>query len=45
MKKTEEIRSEFPSLLTQDDQGNQVVYLDGPGGTQVPLRVIESILN
>ena len=43
MKKTEEIRSEFPSLLTQDDQGNQVVYLDGPGGTQVPLSVIESI--
>ena len=43
MKKTEEIRSEFPSLLTQDDKGNQVVYLDGPGGTQVPLSVIESI--
>ena len=43
MKKTEEIRSEFPSLLTQDEKGNQVVYLDGPGGTQVPTSVIESI--
>ena len=43
MKKTEEIRLEFPSLLTLDEKENQVVYLDGPGGTQVPTCVIESI--
>ena len=43
MKKTETIRSEFPSLFEKDEKGNQVVYLDGPGGTQVPISVIESI--
>ena len=43
MKKTEKIRLEFPSLLTLDEKENQVVYLDGPGGTQVPTCVIESI--
>jgi cysteine desulfurase family protein (TIGR01976 family) len=36
------IRSEFPSLrLTQD--GRPVVFLDGPGGTQVPQRVIDAV--
>lgn len=43
MKKTETIRSEFPSLFEKDEKGNQVVYLDGPGGTQVPISVIESV--
>ena len=43
MKKIETIRIEFPSLLVKDERGNQVVYLDGPGGTQVPINVIESI--
>ena len=43
MKKIETIRLEFPSLLVKDERGNQVVYLDGPGGTQVPINVIESI--
>ena len=43
MKKIDTIRSEFPSLLVKDEKGNQVVYLDGPGGTQVPTNVIDSI--
>ena len=43
MKKIETIRIEFPSLLVKDERGNQVVYLDGPGGTQVHTNVIERI--
>ena len=38
----EGIRSQFPALdRTQD--GTQVAYLDGPGGTQTPLGVIEAM--
>ena len=33
------IRQQFPALQ-QDVQGRPAIYLDGPGGTQVPQRVI-----
>jgi cysteine desulfurase family protein (TIGR01976 family) len=37
------LRAQFPALLrTQDDK--RVVYLDGPGGTQVPERVIDAVV-
>src|SRR5271154_2740151 len=36
------VRSQFPSL-TQTVDGNPAVFLDGPGGTQVPQRVIDAI--
>jgi cysteine desulfurase family protein (TIGR01976 family) len=36
------VRSQFPSL-TQSVNGNPAVFLDGPGGTQVPQRVIDAI--
>jgi cysteine desulfurase family protein (TIGR01976 family) len=36
------IRSEFPSLQLAQG-GRQVVFLDGPGGTQVPQRVIDAV--
>ncbi len=36
------VRSQFPSLA-QMVNGRPVVFLDGPGGTQVPQRVIDAI--
>ncbi len=36
------LRGEFPSLLLAQD-GRPVVFLDGPGGTQVPQRVIDAV--
>jgi cysteine desulfurase family protein (TIGR01976 family) len=36
------VRSQFPSL-SQTVAGQPAVFLDGPGGTQVPLRVIDAI--
>jgi cysteine desulfurase family protein (TIGR01976 family) len=36
------IRSQFPSL-NQTVNGQPAVFLDGPGGTQVPQRVIDAI--
>lgn len=37
-----ELRKQFPALaLTLD--GRPVVYFDGPGGTQVPQRVIDAV--
>jgi len=36
------VRSQFPSL-TQTVNGHPAVFLDGPGGTQVPRRVIDAI--
>jgi cysteine desulfurase family protein (TIGR01976 family) len=36
------VRSQFPSL-TQTVNGRPAVFLDGPGGTQVPQRVIDAI--
>ena len=36
------VRSQFPSL-EQTVNGHPAVFLDGPGGTQVPQRVIDAI--
>ncbi len=36
------VRSQFPSL-TQTVNGQPAVFFDGPGGTQVPHRVIDAI--
>jgi len=38
------IRSQFPSLA-QTVNGHPTTFLDGPGGTQVPQRVIDAISN
>lgn len=38
------IRSQFPSLA-QTVNGRPAAFLDGPGGTQVPQRVIDAIDN
>ena len=37
------IRENFPSLNLKDSKGNNIIYLDGPGGTQVPSCVINGI--
>ncbi|MGH8951577.1 MAG: aminotransferase class V-fold PLP-dependent enzyme, partial [Acidimicrobiia bacterium] len=36
------IRSMFPAL-SRTENGRPVAYLDGPGGTQVPQRVIDAM--
>jgi cysteine desulfurase family protein (TIGR01976 family) len=36
------IRAQFPAL-GQKVNGRSVIYLDGPGGTQVPQRVIDAV--
>jgi cysteine desulfurase family protein (TIGR01976 family) len=36
------LRAEFPALARHHD-GRPVVFLDGPGGTQVPQRVIDAV--
>lgn len=41
---TTEIRSQFPSLQRRYND-HPLIFLDGPGGTQVPERVISSISN
>jgi cysteine desulfurase family protein (TIGR01976 family) len=38
----EALRAEFPALRRQQD-GRPVAFLDGPGGTQVPQRVIDAV--
>lgn len=38
----EALRTEFPSLAREQD-GQPVAFLDGPGGTQVPQRVIDAV--
>ena len=38
------VRSQFPAL-TQTVNGHSAAFLDGPGGTQVPQRVIDAISN
>jgi cysteine desulfurase family protein (TIGR01976 family) len=38
------IRAQFPSLA-QTVNGQPAVFFDGPGGTQVPQRVIDAIAN
>jgi cysteine desulfurase family protein (TIGR01976 family) len=37
-----EIRAQFPALA-RVEQGHPVAYFDGPGGTQVPRRVVEAM--
>ena len=37
------LRAEFPSLARSQD-GRPVAFLDGPGGTQVPQRVIDAVV-
>ena len=41
----DKVRSNFPSLSLKDENENQIIYLDGPGGTQVPSTVIDAISN
>jgi len=36
------IRGQFPALK-QEVNGHPVIFLDGPGGTQVPQRVIDAV--
>ena len=38
----EALRAEFPALRREQD-GRPVVFLDGPGGTQVPQRVVDAV--
>ena len=37
------VRSQFPALQQTDAQGRPHIYFDGPGGTQVPQRVIDAM--
>lgn len=37
-----QIRAQFPALARQHE-GLQVAYFDGPGGTQVPQRVVDAM--
>ena len=37
------VRSRFPALQETDAHGRPFVYFDGPGGTQVPQRVIDAM--
>lgn len=37
------VRQQFPALQQTDAQGRPYVFFDGPGGTQVPQRVIDAI--
>jgi cysteine desulfurase family protein (TIGR01976 family) len=39
----EALRAEFPALA-RTQGGRPVVFLDGPGGTQVPQRVIDAVV-
>ncbi|MBA3322940.1 MAG: cysteine desulfurase-like protein, partial [Pyrinomonadaceae bacterium] len=37
-----DIRTQFPAL-DRRHAGHQVAYFDGPGGTQVPRRVVDAM--
>ena len=37
------LRAQFPALQQRDKTGRPYVFFDGPGGTQVPQRVIDAI--
>jgi cysteine desulfurase family protein (TIGR01976 family) len=37
------LRAEFPALARRGSDGRPAVFLDGPGGTQVPQRVIDAV--
>src|SRR5215203_4614319 len=41
---TADVRRDFPALARKH-RGLPVAYFDGPGGTQVPTPVVESISN
>ena len=43
MLNSEITREYFPSLNRFNTSNQQIIYLDGPGGTQVPIQVIEAI--
>ncbi len=38
------LRAEFPALA-REENGRPVAFLDGPGGTQVPQRVIDAVVD
>lgn len=38
------LRAEFPALARPGPDGRPAVFLDGPGGTQVPQRVIDAVV-
>jgi selenocysteine lyase/cysteine desulfurase len=38
------LRNQFPALQETDEKGQPYVYLDGPGGTQVPQTVIDAMV-
>lgn len=38
-----QIRQQFPALQQHMPNGNPFIYFDGPGGTQVPQRVIDAM--
>jgi len=38
------LRAQFPAL-TREQDGRRVAFLDGPGGTQVPDRVIDAVVD
>ena len=40
----EALRAEFPALSRQGTDGRPSAFLDGPGGTQVPQRVIDAVV-
>ena len=37
------VRAEFPALSRRGPLGDEVIYADAPGGTQVPQRVIDAM--
>lgn len=37
------LREQFPALQQRTKNGQTVIYFDGPGGTQVPQRVIAAM--
>jgi cysteine desulfurase family protein (TIGR01976 family) len=39
----EALREEFPALARRGPDGRPAAFLDGPGGTQVPQRVIDAV--
>ena len=41
----EALRAEFPALRRLGPDGRPVAFLDGPGGTQVPQRVIDAVVH
>jgi cysteine desulfurase family protein (TIGR01976 family) len=44
VRSTADIRARFPALR-REHQGHSVAYFDGPGGTQVPQEVADSVLD